>query len=185
MDDFSNLRNALREVFRAAGWRDDGPNYGLQKREVWDANVFDERPLVDATRACSLWRVSIIGDLVLNVGYGTSSRVRFQAHGPLEATFPGFVEISGQPRVTDHSEPVVAEISLTPAFGHTVNHAALVTAVVGPAITLPPNTKRIRGLTAGSVTVQGTVVAFGIGDTVTVVGEAVLTAGTVILEFAI
>jgi hypothetical protein len=80
----------------------------------WAVGENDVRPLVDVGCAPSLWRVSVFGDLLVTVEYGTSRIRRLEGLStPLVGHFPGSLRLSAIPRNADHQAPVTGLVNLT------------------------------------------------------------------------
>lgn len=163
----------------AGKWNFAGYN-GQQYAASWAAGKGDRKPLLTAEPAPSLWRVSVVGDVLMSVEWGTLSTLTAEnVRGPLVATFPGRVSISAVPR--DPQTATRALCTLTPATSGALGVFQALLTGPGP---VPPSVARVTALDPVVITVGGINVALAAGESLPVFADSALVSGSVILEFA-
>lgn len=154
--------------------------HGQQFAAAWAAGEGGTKPIMTVEPAPALWRVSVFGDLLLRVTWGTSSTLSIDAvQAPFVATLPGRVTIEGRQR--DPAVATNAFCTLTPASAGQLPVFRTVQTIPGP---LPFCAYRVTALTAATVTVAGVAVVLVAGASLPVIDDSSLTAGTVLVELA-
>lgn len=156
-----------------------GQQHGQQNSITWGVGDTTEQTLVTVEPAAMLWRVSVFGDVLLLVQWGTSGTVSVnQVQAPLVAAFPGRVTVTAVPR--DAAAGATAYATLTPASSPGIHPVfRRVQSVAGP---FPAMAHRVVALTAANVTVAGVAVALAVGESIPLVDNSALVAGTVLVE---
>lgn len=170
---------ALRQVFAN---RSDGPIYGTQARERWAAGESDRRPIADAIRAESLWRVSVIGDVDVFIRYGTSGGSELELAAPVQGAFAGFVGVEAQPR-SDETE-TTAVVTIAPVLDAGLQSLRALSDATAGAVALHPAAKRFQALTASTLTIRGVAVVVPALSEVSLVSGSVHTGGVGVVEHA-
>lgn len=156
-----------------------GEQYGTQAVARWPVGNARRQVLVDITRAECLWRVSVFGDAILKVSWGTGgSFIVDNVICPLVLTVPGSLTIDAIPR--DNSTPSSAQATLTKSTG-SVSIPSFRQHLTGPAAFVL-QVVQVTALTPAVVDVLGTPVAVPVGGTLPIVEGSALTSGTVIAE---
>lgn len=160
-----------------------GEKYGTQSRGSWATNDDQEKPIVDALRSVSLWRVSVLGPVLLRISYGTSSFREFvDIETPMVGSFPGQVTIYARPAEVDRDEPVECTVTLTPATA-ALSQIRKIHVAGGIANPFDDGAIRFTALTASTLNISGNVVAVPALSSVPLVSGATLTLGTGYQEF--
>lgn len=159
-----------------------GAQYGSQSVAQWAAGETQRKVLIDVTRAASLWRVSVFGNVRLLVTWGTGATQRTEElRTPLVASFPGSVNIEAEP-LSAQQTPVIASATLTPATGAGPSEMRQYIDASGGPVTFGPQVVRVVALTAAAVVVAGNVVNLAPGESLPVVAPAGLDSGQVLAE---
>jgi hypothetical protein len=162
-----------------------GEAHGLQSKRIWVAGAVDERQIIDAVRALSLWRVSVFGDVLVRVDYGTGMKGgNFVAlRTPLVMTIPGQAQLYAQPRDPEHTG-VICKVTITPATAGARSQARKVlNAGAGPALAFDDDAVSFFALTASALTISGLAVAVPALSAVPLVQGSVLNTGSGFQEF--
>lgn len=161
-------------------------SYGYQRQLILPITDTVPHQVVAVNAGPTLWRLSVVGEVVVDIIYGTQPRLSLQCDAPLEATFPGALTVTLTRRQHIAGGTVTAVVTLTRADGPGINYAARLYNAAAGAIALPDAAKRAVALGAAALTVRGNAVALAAaGDSVPLVEPSVLTAGLAIVEFAI
>jgi hypothetical protein len=151
--------------------------FGFQNLETWPAADIVARPLLDLSPNGELWRISVVGDLLVELTWGTSSRRRLVLDAPVLADLPGFVSVTATPRTAGGA---TGQVSATRSSG--AGPQELRRFVTGPA-TLDDQATRFVALAASTVTVRALAVVLAVGDSIPLVSGSVLTAGSGFVEY--
>ncbi len=153
---------------------------GQQQAAAWAVGKDDRKPLVTAEPAAALWRVSIFGDVLIDVTWGTVSTFNISgALAPMVATFPGRVSVTAVPR--DSSTPTRAMCTLTPASSGQLPVFKALQTTAGP---FPDFTWRVTAIDDVILDIFGTAVALAAGESFPVCDGCELTSGQIFTEFA-
>lgn len=103
------------------GFGNNGAKYGLQQKATWSAGdpAPKKTPVIDVTRADSLWLVHVEGPILFDLTWGTSGTFRlYGLSTPARFAVPGFCNIEAYP-IAAGPLPVAVEgkVSLTPIHG--------------------------------------------------------------------
>lgn len=151
---------------------------GQQQAAAWAAGEGGFKPILTVEPAASLWRVSVFGDLLLRVQWGTSSTNTVEnIAAPLIAAFPGRVTVEGQPR--DVQTATIASCTLTPATAGGFGSFKQFQTAAGP---ISPFAVRATAITAANLTIQGQAVALAVGDSIPLTSNSALVAGVIIAD---
>lgn len=156
---------------------DLGPKYGQQFSHQWRPGDESVQVMVDVTRAQCLWRVSVVGDVLVHVSYGTTAEQELPPLlAPLVATFPGQLTISARPR--DFRLGATAKATLVPVSAPLVEPKLrhFVDAREG-AVDLDPHTVAITGQRFGRLELNDIEVRLPMNRTVPVTTRARLLRG--------
>jgi hypothetical protein len=162
--------------------RGNGPIFGTQQRLRWAIGESDRRPLCDAVRADSLWRVSVIGDVDVFVMYGTSGAASLQLAAPVQGAMPGFLGLEAAPR--DPNSETTAIVTLAPVLDAGTQALRAVHDAAGGAVALPNAAKSFQAYTAATLLVRGIAVAVPALQVVNLVSGSVLLTGSGVAEYA-
>ena len=160
--------------------RNDRTASGLQAIGEWEAGESQAIPLLDATRAESLWRVSVFGDVEIELIYGTRATIRLIAVAPFVSDVPGQLTLSARP--IDPTTQTRAFATLTPSGAPGLAIARQV--IPGPQ-SLPEAAANYFALTASTVTVGGVALPVAVGQWIPVVAGSVLAAGSGLVELGV
>lgn len=169
----------------APGSNDLGPQAATQARQMWAAGETDDRPVLSALRAPSLWRVTLHGENVyFRVSWATSANhVVEHIQPPSRFVVPGSVDVYAVP--IDPSLPAHAEVTCTPATSGSA--AVLRSRLAGAALPISPEASRFVALQASVVQVGPTGLSTSVNLTalqaVLLVAGSVLTSGGGYLEY--
>lgn len=158
-----------------------GPGFqGQQFAASWEPGKNDEKPILTTEPAASLWRVSVFGDVLLRVTWGTVSTFSVEnIRAPFVAALPGRVSISAVPRSPGDANRCLC--TLTPA---TSGGAPLFRAFADSPGEFNRHVYRVTALNAASVEVAGVVVSLSSGESLPVFAGSELLSGSVILDLA-
>ncbi len=160
---------------------DAGPQYGTQAFYEWAPGEVDERGILDCRKSGSLWRVSVFGNLLVSINYGTShNREILELQAPVVITLPGQVNVRVKPRDDQGTTGVV---TLTQATAGALSQARKFVDRGGADVTLDGGACRYVALTASTLTISGAAVVVPALATVPLVAGSVLTAGSGFQEF--
>ncbi len=151
--------------------------YGQQQKEVWAAADQIARPLLDAEPNGELWRLSVIGDVLITVAWGTGARRVLELDAPLVADLPGYVSVIAAPRT---SGGATAQVTLTRSSG--AGPQEMRRAILVPGA-LHDDATRFVAFVASTVTIRGVGVVLAPGESIPLVSGSVLTAGSGFQEF--
>ncbi len=159
----------------------DSAVYGIHQWETWVPGEAEQRPLVNMMPSDWLWFCEVSGfNLRLEVSWGTITRTVRECALPLAASLAGQVNIYGTP-LDDSGALAQVAVTKTSATA-SVMRSPLITAA-GP---LPANASSFTALGAGTtVTVAGVPVAVAPGQTIPLIGAAVLGAGSGFVGFGL
>ena len=169
----------------APGDNDLGPQAATQARQMWPAGKTDERPLLSALRAPSLWRITLHGENVyFRVSWATSANhVVEHIQPPSRFVVPGSVDVYAVP--IDSSQPAHAEVTCTPATWG--SNAILRGRLAGVNQPISPEAARFVAMTASVLRVGptglSTVVNLNPLEEVLLVAGSLLTSGGGYLEY--
>ena len=153
-----------------------GEQYGIQSTCNWQANDNRRQALIDVLRAPNLWRVSVFGDVVLKITWGTGAGfIAENVQTPLVATFPGSVTIEATPK--NPATPTEASATLTEATG--AGESKFAQLIQGPA-NLVAQVVRVTALNACVLNVGGVAVALNAGDLLPIISNTTVTSGTLL-----
>jgi hypothetical protein len=151
---------------------------GQQNLETWAAGDSGSRPLLELQPNGELWRISVVGDLLVELTWGTSSRRRLVLDAPILADLPGFVSVIATPRT---SGGATGQVTATRSSG--AGPQELRRFVAGPVLALDDQATRFVALAASTVTVRALAVVLAVGDSIPLVSGSVLTAGSGFVEY--
>lgn len=160
--------------------RNDRAASGLQAIGEWEAGESQVIPLIDATRAESLWRVSVFGEVEIELVYGTRATIRLTAIAPFVSDVPGQLTLSAWP--LDPATQTRALATLTPSGAPGLAFARQV--IPGPQA-LPEAAANYFALTASNVTVAGATLPVAVGQWIPVVAGSVLVSGSGLIELGV
>lgn len=163
----------------------NGPVYGEQQVARWETGDVSQKPLLDVGAAASLWRLSVQGNLLVTIIWGTSRQFKLtDLATPLVGYFPGNLDVTARPRDPEH-QGLISTLTLTPttAPGRSNLRRVIAAEGAGTAIPIDAITMQTIGLTA-SVTQNGnpTTVEDDAGVT-SIEHPAVVTVGRVHVYF--
>jgi len=160
---------------------DMGEVYGITQFERWVVGKSEERQVLDVTRADALWRLSIFGELLVQVDYGTTRKRTIQnLRAPVVITVPGQVTVRAKPYDSAHAAAVDCVVTLTQATAGALSQARK--AATGP-VALDAGAVRFVALDACALTISGVAVSLAASQTVPLVAGSTLTSGSGFQEF--
>ena len=153
---------------------------GEQKKEVWTAPDQGWRPLLELMPNNELWRVSIVGDLDVELSWGTSSRRVLVLAAPVMGDLAGNVSARARPRTT---EGATGEVSATNSSGAGPQELRSIVVRVGADVPLHEFATRFVAFVASTLTIRGTAVTLAATQSIPLVSGSVLTSGSGFQEF--
>jgi hypothetical protein len=162
--------------------------YGIQTAQVWEIGQSGARSLLDTVPNCWLWRLSVTGDVVITLTWGTRATRTLTLDAPLVADLPGNVAVVVAPRVSPAAAKVTALCTLTEVRAASSSSVLrrFVPAPGGAGAALHDDAARFVALAASSVTIRGVAVALVAGQSIPLVSGSTLdAAGTGYLEFEV
>lgn len=160
--------------------RSVGERFGIQSRAVWAPGNVAPVQVVDSLLALSLWRVSVVGAVLLDIEYGTSARRKFtDIEAPLVLTAPGMVQVYARPADPEHTG-IECRVTLTPATAGSFSQCRKL--ATSPA-TLEDGAVRFFALVASTLTISGVATVVPALSTVPLTAGALLTGGSGFQEF--
>lgn len=163
-----------------------GPSYGVQSLATWAEGESDTKQVIDTLRAGALWRISVFGEVLVNVHYGTqANRHILELQAPVVMTLPGQVSIEVRPvAVPGEGESVSCEVTLTQATAGARPHARKLADASGGVVALDDGAVSFTALTASTLTISGiSAVAVPALSTVPLVAGSTLDTGSGFQEF--
>lgn len=158
-----------------------GEIYGTQSSRTWQPTETDWREVCDATKAPALWRFSVMGDVLVSIGYGTNgNRQILELQAPCVITLPGQFTARAKPRGDDGASCVV---TLTQATAGALSQARKLADAGGGAVALDEGACRYVALTASTLTISGVAVNVPALATVPLVSGSSLNTGSGFQEF--
>ncbi len=158
-----------------------GEIYGTQSSHTWAAGQTDTREICDVTKAPALWRLSVFGNVLVSIGYGTNgNRQILNLQAPCVITLPGQFTARATPRDNAGTSCVV---TLTQATAGALSQARKLADAAGGAVALDEGACRYVALTASTLTISGVAVAVPALAVVPLVSGAVLNTGSGFQEF--
>lgn len=160
---------------------DMGTAYGIQQFVNFLPGDVVPKQVIDTRRSEALWRVSVFGNVLLNLAYGTTKkREIFGLQAPLVITVPGQLTVTATPRDDAGTTCIV---TLTYATAGAIANARKFVARAGVDVPLDAGAVRYFALTASTLTISGAAVVVPALQLVPLVAGSVLTGGSGFQEF--